>query len=529
MVDITIRDAVAAALADIHLTLIGPELIVAGVGLLALVLEKLVGRRHQATVGYVCIAGMVLAGLYLQLGSLPALESGPSVGFAGLFVLDGFAIFFKVLFLVATGLVMLMSMRYLDEEREHRGEYYSLLCFATLGMMIMVSGRDLITIFVGLELMALTIYVLVGFLRDNLRSNEAAMKYFVLGAFSSAFFLYGISLFYGVTGTTTLEGIRASLVTQMGNPLATLGLIMMAVGLGFKVAAVPFHAWAPDAYEGAPTPITAYVSVASKAAAFAIMMRILLVGLVDLSGKWSLLLTVLAIASMTLGNLVALVQDNVKRMLAYSSIAHAGYALIGVLAAGTAVPLALDRQFTLNQRWDWSEDLQQWAQGGVLVYLFAYTFMNIGAFALVTYLRRRSVVGDDIRDFAGLAKRSPWFAVAMTVFLLSLGGIPLTAGFVGKFLLFGAAIKARLYTLAIVAVLNTAVSLYFYLRIVVMMWMENPRADQPAYALSPHLVATVATAVFVTLLVGVWPQRLLELAQNSILVVGSAAQSLAIY
>ena len=512
-----------AALCSVRLDLIAPEIVLATFGMLALAMERLVDRDRQYWVGYLSFFGVVGAMLALAVLKWKVVpQAGPEdveSAFSGLFVYDTFSFFFKYLFLIATGLVILVSMRYLDEERAHHGEYYSVLLFATLGMMFMASGSDLITMFVGLELMALSAYVLVGFARTSRRSNEAAMKYFVLGAMSSAFFVYGVSLFYGVAGSTSLDVIAAKVTGEGASSMALLGLILLSVGLAFKVAAVPFHAWAPDVYEGAPTPVTAYLSVASKAAAFAILLRILLQGLYDLRDSWTVLLSILAIASMVFGNLVAVVQDNVKRMLAYSSIAHAGYALIGVLAAGASVPDSV----AAGDHQAWVLDLQRWAQGGVLIYLFAYTFMNIGAFGLVAYLRRRDIVGEDIRDFAGLAQRSPWAAGAMTVFLLSLGGIPPTAGFVGKLILFSSAIKAQLWLVAIVAVLMTAVSLYFYLRIVVQMFIKEPR-EEAGYAWSWELVSGVAVALFATLLVGLWPQPFVEMARRSILKLEPASE-----
>jgi len=522
-----IRATVEAVTAQLptDLRLIGPEIIMAVVGMLALVVERFAGRERQRIVGYVALAGIFGAILHLRLLVSPLIIEGGRTGFSGLVIVDAYAIFFKIIFLIATALVILLSMRYLDEERAHHGEYYSLLMFATLGMMLMASGADLVTIFVGLELMALSIYVLVGFLRDDRRSNEAAMKYFILGAFSSAFFLYGISLFYGVTGSTSLVDLQGSIAGALSNPFTTLALIMMSVGLGFKVAAVPFHAWAPDVYEGALTPITAYISVASKAAAFSILLRILLTGLYDMRADWTLLLTVLALATMTLGNLVAIVQNNVKRMLAYSSIAHAGYVLIGVLAAGASVPDRLAGSMSVTQQVEWATELQRWAQGGVLIYLLAYAFMNIGAFGLVTMLRRQDIVGDRFDDFSGLAQRAPVAALAMTVFLLSLAGVPPTAGFIGKLFLFSAAMQAELYLVAIVAVLNTAVSLFFYMRIVVKMYMKDPVDDRP-YAYSWQLGATVLASLFLTLLIGVYPKHFVAAAQASILEITTSLTTL---
>jgi len=361
-------------------------------------------------------------------------------------------------------------------------------------MMFMASALSLLMIFVTLETMALSVYILVGFLKENRKSNEAALKYFVLGAFSSAIFVYGASLVYGSTHSIQLNEIAAAAVPgAAGVNLTMLGLILIVVSLGFKVAAVPFHMYIPDVYEGAPTAITAFISTASKAAAFAVLLRVLLAGFPGMFEYWAPLVALMAAASMTLGNVAAIVQDNMKRMLAYSSIAHAGYILMGVLVAGMP------------------GDTGRFGLKAVAIYLLVYTFMNIGAFGMVIMLRRENLVGDLVVDFSGLSKRAPLAAFTMLLFLLSLAGIPPLAGFVGKWYLFGAAIKGHYVWLAVLAVINSAISLYYYLRVVVCMYIREPLNEEP-YATSPGLKAALAIAAAMTLLLGIWPEKLLEFA-----------------
>ena len=440
------------------------------------------------------------ASLGLEALRVPA----STIGFNGMFILDAFSIFFKVAFLLGAMLTILVSSRYLDVERAQGGEYYALMLLAVVGMMFLASAGDFVTVFVALETMALSFYVLVGYLKGNRKSNEAALKYFLLGAFSSGIFLYGISLVYGTTGTTNLGLIgmaRMRMALESASaPIFLLGVILVTVGLGFKVAAVPFHMWAPDAYEGAPTPITAFLSTGSKAAAFVVMARIFAFSFLGIGDRWAGLLAVLAVASMTLGNVAAILQDNVKRMLAYSSIAHAGYVLLGLIAMGRGDGVAT-REFGLQ---------------AVLLYMLIYTFVNIGAFAMVIMLRRAEVVGDRVIDFSGLARRAPWAAFAMLVFMLSLAGIPATAGFIGKWYLFGAAVKADVAWLAVVAVLNSAVSLYYYVRIVVMMYMREP-IDTAVVAPSPGQQVVIAACIVFTLLFGIYPQPIIAFAQKSVL------------
>jgi NADH-quinone oxidoreductase subunit N len=385
---------------------------------------------------------------------------------------------------------VMMSVRYLEIEGASPGEYYFLILCATLGMMIMAGGIDLITSFIGLETMAVSFYILAGFIKPNQRSNEAAVKYFLLGAFSLGILLYGMSLLYGLSGSTNLHVMASVFAGQPRDPLLVLAVILVVSGMGFKIAAVPFHMWAPDVYEGAPTPITAFLSVGSKAASFAMLLRIFVEGLPSMTADWQLLFQALAIVTMTVGNLAALTQSNLKRMLAYSSIAHAGYLLIGVVA-GT--PLGVS---------------------AMLIYLLIYSFMQLGAFAVIVMMRRADVVGDELKDFTGLNARHPVAAFAMLLFMLSLGGIPPTAGFMGKFWLFRAAIESGYVGLAVIGVLNSAVSLYYYLRLVVVMYLKSETTGSEPSA-SPALALTLAVAVAATLILGVYPRLLFEVAEKS--------------
>jgi NADH-quinone oxidoreductase subunit N len=427
-----------------------------------------------------------------------------TTAFGGMFVLDPFAVFFKILFLSSAILTLLISGRFLAEEKSPGGEYYALILFAVVGMMFVASAGDFLTLFIALETMALSFYPLVGYFKKDRRSNEAALKYFLLGSFSTGILLYGISLVYAMTGTTYFEliGMSRSVAALEPDrqPYFLLGVILVTVGLGFKISAVPFHMWAPDAYQGAPTPITGFLSTASSAAGFVALMRIDVLAFARLGGRWALLLAILAVASMTIGNVAAIVQDNIKRMLAYSSVAHAGYALIGLIAVGYGDDLAT----------------REWGLQAAILYLLIYTFMNLGAFTLVTILRRQGIVGDQVADFAGLSRRAPWAAFAMLVFMLSLAGIPATAGFVGKWYLFGAAIKANYAWIAVVAVLNSAVSLYYYARVVVMMYMREP-ADDVVIAPSFGQRFALAACIGFTLAFGIYPQPLVEFARRSII------------
>jgi NADH-quinone oxidoreductase subunit N len=415
----------------------------------------------------------------------------------GLIAVDRFALFFKIVFLISAALTVLMSVRYLEIEGAGPGEYYFLVLCATLGMMIMAGGIDLITIFIGLETMAISFYILAGYIKPNQRSNEAAVKYFLLGAFSLGILLYGMSIMYGLSGSTGLRTMAPMFAGQVRDPRLVLAVILVVAGVGFKIAAVPFHMWAPDVYEGAPTPITAFLSVGSKAASFAMLLRIFLEGLPSSSPDWRMLFALLSVVTMTVGNLAALTQTNIKRMLAYSSIAHAGYMLMGVVA-GTSRGVA-----------------------AMLIYILIYAFMQLGAFTVVVLLRRADVVGDELKDFSGLSFRNPFAAFAMLLFMLSLGGIPPTAGFMGKFWLFGAAVDSGYVWLAVIGVLNSAISLYYYIRLVVFMYLKKETLGAEPVAV-PSITLALVVAVAATIVLGVYPRLLFEVAEASARTLGVA-------
>src|SRR5216684_651719 len=474
-------------------------------------------------------AGVLFSGLSLWKLRGRVAGSGTLSGFHESVVVDGFLIFFAALFLVATALVILLSVRYLEIEREQEGEYYALLLFAWVGMMFMASGVDLIVMFLGLETMALSFYVLTGFLRREKRSNEAALKYVLLGAFSSGILAYGFSILYGLSGATNIGTITAALaqrdklvhvvalshlpgaqgeqmrqLLQRSLPLALnfdpfvlqllpiLAFVLVAVGLFFKVAAAPFHQWAPDVYEGAPTPIAAYVSVASKTASFALLLRLFL-SVFSPSQKvsqeqWMCLIAGVAVASLTWGNLAALTQTNVKRLLAYSSISHVGYILLGLVAGNNTA-------FT-----------------GIAFYLFAYVFMTAGAFAVVIVLRQKGLIGEELDDLNGLYQRSPAAALLLLIFMLSLAGIPPTAGFMGKYFIFLSLIETHHPLLAVFAVLYIVPALYYYFRIVVHAWLKQP-GEAPRPVMTSAQAVALGVAVFVTLAAGLYPEPFTRLAQ----------------
>jgi NADH-quinone oxidoreductase subunit N len=435
--------------------------------------------------------------------------------FLGAMVIDHFTIYFWYLFLAGTAVAILMSLHYMEVEREHHGEFYALMLFSVVGMMCMAAGFDIVLIFIGLELMAISTYVLVGFLRRDRRSNEASLKYLLLGAFSSGIFAYGLSLLYGLTGSTNLAAIRERLTRDLAthqnhvDSLTVLALVTAATGLFFKIAAVPFHQWAPDAYEGAPTSITGFMSVAVKAAAWAMLIRIVVMGLDPLRSVWVPLLIFVSVASMTWANFAALTQNNLKRLLAYSSIAHVGYMLLGVIAYGSATDAS------------GMDGLK-----GILIYLLVYTFMNLGAFAVITSLRRRDVIGDEIDDIVGLFSRAPTEAVLMLVFLLSLAGIPPLAGFWGKYFIFLSLIETRHYVLAALAVLYAVFGLYYYMRIASAMFMRKA-LDGERIRAGGAMWGALWVSAAATLIIGIYPEPFIQLVNWSLnLTQGSAMANL---
>ncbi|MSR23991.1 MAG: NADH-quinone oxidoreductase subunit N [Nitrospiraceae bacterium] len=478
-----------------------PELIVIGAACLVFALDPLTPPSRKDWLAWFSVAALA-ACAYLTISRM-----GTSVSaFSDLVILDPFAGFWKLLLYGVTGFTILLSLAYLKAARLNLGEYYGFILLSLAGMMVMVSAADLLTIYLGMELMSLSLYVLAGFKRFEARSLEAAAKYFVLGAFSSGIMLYGISLLYGVSGSTRLSAIAVAVTTRgLDDPMLTLAMILLIVGFGFKIAAVPFHMWTPDVYEGSPTSVTAFMAVASKAASFAAFLRVFLEGLGGLKANWYVLFLILCLATLALGNVVAIVQTNIKRMLAYSSIANAGYALIGVVVSGYVPADRAAQAFGLSS---------------VMLYLVIYSFMTLGAFAVIAMLRKDGVEGDEIDDYAGLAKRQPVAAFLMLAFMASLAGIPPTAGFIGKFYLFMAAVKADLAWLAVVGVLFAAVSAYYYLRVVMVMYMREPEAAGAEFRLvtSPVLAVALACAFAGVLVFGLYPNPLVSFATQAVLV-----------
>ncbi|NVN99514.1 MAG: NADH-quinone oxidoreductase subunit N [Geobacteraceae bacterium] len=474
----------------INLAVIAPEVILSLFALALLLINVFVKSESKAYLGYLSIGGIIV--------SLFSAVSGwgcPAEAFSGTVVQDNFAIFFKVVFLISAAMSILITDKYLERENCNHGEIYPLILFSTVGMMFMASGTDMMTIFLGLELLSVSLYVLAGFNRNSIKSNESGLKYFLLGSFSTGFLVYGMALTYGATGTTKLAKI-ASYVAQTGmnssNLLLLVGMLMMATGFAFKIAAAPFHMWTPDVYEGAPTPVTAFMSVGPKAAGFAAFLRVFIVALPALKPEWTWLLWGLAVLTMTVGNITALYQQNIKRMLAYSSIAHAGYVLVG-FTAGNAVGTA-----------------------GILFYMLSYAFMNIGAFAIIILVGKKGEENNNVSDYAGFGYKHPMLGVAMCIFLFSLAGIPPAAGFIGKFYLFSGAIQAGYIWLAVIGVLNSAASVYYYLRVMVFMYFKDPTEEFSWVKLTPAFALCLIIAVAGVMIPGVLPGVFLELAQKAL-------------
>jgi len=473
---------------SLNLIALAPEFAIIVAALVVLLVELFRGEEESALPAWLSLAGVIISAavLFANWGS-------EASSFQNMATADSYSLFLNLVFLTTAGLSILISIEYVVREGMAAGEYYALLLLATAGMMLMGAATDLIIIFLALEMLSIPLYVLTGLNRARLESGEAALKYFLLGAFASGFFLYGIALTYGATGTTNLAGIVGFLGSASAGPYLYLyiALGLLLIGFAFKVALVPFHTWVPDVYQGAPTSVTAFMSVGAKAAGFAALARVLLYAFPTLESSWAVPLAALAVLTMTLGNLAAIAQTDIKRMLAYSSIAHAGYILVGVVAANEA------------------------GAAGVLFYLLAYALMNVGAFATAIVVGQRGEPGVEIADYAGLASRRPFLAAAMAIFMLSLAGVPPLAGFMGKFYLFSAAVQADLTWLAIIGVLNSVLSAFFYLRVIVVMYMKEAEEPKPL-SLSLPLAVAVALAALGTLALGLWPSPLLGIAQQAI-------------
>jgi NADH-quinone oxidoreductase subunit N len=466
-----------------------PEIILTVAATLLMILDPIVNRRSSALFGNLSLVALIAA----LFGSVAAYaQAGPAFG--GMLSVDGFATFFRVLVIVVGILTVLPSYRFLARQDAETGEYHALLLYSIVGQCLMVSANELIMIFIGLEISSIASYVLAGYLRDDKRANEAALKYFLLGSFATAFFLYGVALVFGATGTVNLSMARA-VITGANAPspvFVGIAAALMFVGLGFKVSASPFQMWAPDVYQGAPTPVTAFLSAGPKAAAFAVFLRIFMTAFEPIGSDWEPLVWICALLSMTVGNFAALLQSNVKRLLAYSSIAHAGYVLVALTArsdVGTAA---------------------------AMFYLAAYALMNIGAFAVVSHLSGKGERYQTLDDFAGLGQKQPVTAAMLSIFLLSLIGVPLTGGFFGKFYIFKAALESHLVWLTVLGLLNSAVAAYYYLRILVMMYMHEPsEAATDAEPLTPGLAAALVLPAIGTLFLGIFPGWVLDFAGKS--------------
>jgi len=478
-------------LPEIDLSLIAPEMVITAFGFVVLLADVFLSRNgKKGYLGILSLIGIVLAFFYtlFQTGSVHS-------GFGGMFISDGFSLFFKLIFLIIAFLTILISMGYARREGIESGEYYALILFATLGMMLMAGGSHLITLFLGLETMSISIYVLTGILREDRRSIEAAMKYFLLGAFATGFLLYGIALIYGATGSLYLKDIASYIASKsslLKSPMLLFSLVFLTIGFGFKIASVPFHMWTPDVYEGAPTSITAFMATGVKAAAFSALVRVFFSALPGFREDWTSIMWLIAVATMTVGNIVAISQTNIKRMLAYSSIAHAGYILVAFVA-GNAL-----------------------GTSGILFYLMTYAFMNLGAFTVVILLGKKGEENTLINDYAGVGFKHPLLAAAMTIFLLSMAGIPPLGGFMAKFYVFSAAVESKFYWLVIFGVINSAVSVYYYLRVTVLMYFREPEREITGLQFSPAPVTALVLAVIGTLYLGIFPANVLSLAQRSI-------------
>lgn len=467
--------------------LIAPQLILTVLGFLIILIGLIFPQLYRETLAAIVLIGLAAA-IFVALQNWGA----SSIVFNGMLTADKFSAGFQCIFIIGAALTVLLSLNELEGQYLYYSEYFAIVVFATVGMMLMAAGNHLLTIFMGLETLSISLYILAGFRRTHELALESSFKYFLLGAFASGFLLYGIALVYGATGSANLQDIAQAIRdgNLLSNHLLTAGLVLMFIGFGFKIALVPFHQWAPDVYQGAPTPVAAFMATGSKAAGFAALLRVVIATGMLADVRWQDALWVLAVLTMTIGNVIALRQENIKRMLAYSSIAHAGYILVGVIAA--------------NER----------GYSSVLFYLLSYTFMNIGAFGVVSMLSDKSNETLRISDYRGLAQRRPLVALAMAVFMFSLAGIPPSAGFVGKFYVFGAAVQAGYIWLVVLGVLNSLVSLYYYLGVVVNMYMHDP-VDQPAQPVPlPTVGLALAIAVFAILDLGIFPARWIEAFQD---------------
>jgi len=476
----------------LNLYLLAPEISLCALALVVILLDLFIGRKW--ILGVVSVVGLIVPAVFTI-----ALWGTNETSFAGALVIDEFSLFFNLFFLVMAALVILSSTDYAHKFTGFRGEYYALVLLAAMGMMLMASTRELISIYIALELTGISLYVLTGFLKDP-KSSEAGLKYLLLGAVASAVLLYGMAMVFGLTGTTHLEGIAAAISAEgiLASPALLMGIVLLVAGFGFKIATVPFQMWVPDVYEGAPTPITAYLSVASKAAGFAVILRVFYEALGPVSLDWGIIFAVLAAITMTLGNVVAIAQTNIKRMLAYSSIAQAGYLMVGLAAVSTIAPDALGQS----------------GPGALVFFLVSYALTNLGAFIAIIAISNKTG-SDQIADYSGMARRAPLLSLALAFCLISLTGIPPTVGFMAKVYIFSAGINYGLIWLVIIAVINTVIAAYYYLRVVRVMYMGAPLSEERVPS-SWALRFALSIACLGVLVLGIYPWVLLKIAESAV-------------
>ena len=470
---------------SIDLIALAPVLVLSVFAMLVLVLD-LWGGRNKSLLVFTSLVGLLMTAI-----SAFAKHPIPAYSFNNSYIVDHMSLFFICIFTISSALAILLSVEYNEREGIRAGEYYALILFCTVGMILLASSTDMIMIFLGIEIISICLYVLAGISRNDHRSNEAALKYFLLGAFATGFLLYGMTLVYGSTGSTNLFKISEFVQnpSAQSSPLLLMGLVLLVIGFGFKVASAPFHMWAPDVYQGAPTPVTAFMAVGPKAAAFAAFFRVFADAFPEMSSSWETLLSIIAVLSMVVGNLGAIMQTNIKRMLAFSSVSHAGYILMAVISKSSL------------------------GSSSMLFYMLTYAFMTFGVFGIIIILGRKGEENLEIQNYSGLAYKHPVIALSMTIFLLSLGGLPPFAGFVAKFYLFSAAIQEGLLTLVIIAVLNSAISFYYYLKIVVFMYMKEPEAEFNI-SLTPMTLFVVLIGLLGTIQLGIFPNAIITLASH---------------
>ena len=470
---------------SIDLIALAPVLVLSVFAMMVLVVD-LFGGRNKPLLVFISLVGLLMTAI-----SAFAKNPIPAYSFNDSYIVDHLSLFFICIFTISSALAILLSVEYNEREGIRAGEYYALILFCTVGMILLASSTDMIMIFLGIEIVSICLYVLAGIRRDDLRSNEAALKYFMLGAFATGFLLYGMTLVYGSTGSTNLFKIAEVVQNPaaQSNPLLLMGLVLLIIGFGFKVASVPFHMWAPDVYQGAPTPVTAFMAVGPKAAAFAAFFRVFAETFPELAPSWEILLSTVAVLSMFFGNLGAIMQTNIKRMLAFSSISHAGYILMAVIAKNSL------------------------GSSSLLFYMLTYTFMTFGIFGIIIILGRKGEENLEMKNYSGLAYKHPVLALSMTIFLLSLGGLPPFAGFIAKFYIFSAAIQEGLITLVVIAVLNSAISFYYYLKVIIFMYMKEPEAEFNI-SLTPLTLFVVFIGVITTVSLGIFPGSIIALASH---------------